>query len=126
MGSWAVITVRWIASLDEAESRILNLLPNTIRRNLVQEARGPYVLKHPVFLALREYSSRSFERVVCDVLVPHFYQMEASIFTYGEVAQNMVFVLGGQLTYRKYSQALISLLDQVCVVVSLTPALPGM
>jgi len=96
----------------EDEATVLSGLPVTMRRKLLQEARGPKVAKHAVFYSMRDLHPRPFERICCDLLIPQSYFTDVILFSYGEACNKMMFVLAGGLSYFRYSSVLMSLMQR--------------
>lgn len=92
-----------------SEEALLLILPATLKRLLIYEARRPIIDGHPVFRSMRLEKTRFFERICCDLLKVRMNATDASIFNYGEVCNRMMFVQSGELLYNRYSMCLMVL-----------------
>jgi len=75
------------------------LLPIHLKRDLVCTARVCDICDHPVFLSMRLFKHRWYDRVACDVLRPAFHMPDSSLFITGEMSNTMYFVTRGEGTY---------------------------
>lgn len=103
-------------SRDEQE--LLSLLPTQLRRALLDEARSPTLLRHPVLLALRDLNLRFFQRLCCECLGSLTCIAGEHIFSFGTVCERMYFATEGHVAYLRYSgvlQAVLSMGAQVAL-----------
>merc|ERR1719326_2111699 len=80
---------------DDAMRRVLNILPTSMRRQVVKETRRLYVGTNLVFFSVASCSDRCFERVCCDSLRPAWLVPDEQAFNFGELCVDMLLVTSG-------------------------------
>lgn len=103
----------WKLSMDNdskiPEEKLLGILPNNLRRQLITETHSPRLFKHVVFFAIHELNARFIERVCCDLVERSTYEPDETIFSYGETCSCMYFHVSGDLQYVVYSSIIEAL-----------------
>lgn len=97
-------------SRDQNENEMLQLLPFSLRCEVLEETRRPVLLGHCVFSALRNIHQRSWQRLVCDNLSTVVHMPGDFVFCYGQVCESMKFLISGEARYYRYDELMQSVL----------------
>jgi len=93
-----------VGAVDEA--CVLEMLPERLNRQLLNEIRQPVLAQHVVMRAWFGLHMRSFSQLCCEHLEAATYHPDDIIFSFLEVCQNMFFVQDGVYAYCKFSPLL--------------------
>mmetsp|Transcript_56677 Transcript_56677/g.184446 ORF Transcript_56677/g.184446 Transcript_56677/m.184446 type:complete len:271 (+) Transcript_56677:1435-2247(+) len=109
--------VRW--QMDEqaqhqtaSEKALLQKLPVTLRRALLEQARAPVLRRHLVFVALSRINYLFIERMLCDVITSVIYLPGDFIFHDRMVCSCLYLTVAGETAYLQFSQTVRRLLQK--------------